>query len=104
VIDGPQSVVFDQAENRMHVQNTLLINLPLPEIKTVLPSQLQAPKQVKSLPSSSSSTALSSTSPLELPAEETFEKEFVAATSLQQEKLAKKEFIEGITGRRRRKF
>jgi ornithine carbamoyltransferase len=27
VIDGPQSVVFDQAENRMHAQNALLIHL-----------------------------------------------------------------------------
>jgi N-acetylornithine carbamoyltransferase len=24
VIDGPQSVVYDQAENRMHVQNALM--------------------------------------------------------------------------------
>ena len=27
VIDGPQSVVFDQAENRMHAQNALLLAL-----------------------------------------------------------------------------
>jgi ornithine carbamoyltransferase len=27
VIDGPQSVVFDQAENRMHAQNALLLHL-----------------------------------------------------------------------------
>lgn len=27
VIDSPQSVVFDQAENRMHVQNALLLHL-----------------------------------------------------------------------------
>ncbi len=27
VIDSPQSVVFDQAENRMHAQNALLLNL-----------------------------------------------------------------------------
>ncbi len=27
VIDGPQSVVFDQAENRMHAQNAIMISL-----------------------------------------------------------------------------
>jgi len=27
VIDGPQSVVFDQAENRMHAQKAILIRL-----------------------------------------------------------------------------
>ncbi len=27
VIDGPQSVVFDQAENRMHAQNALMLHL-----------------------------------------------------------------------------
>ena len=27
VIDGPQSVVWDQAENRLHVQKALLISL-----------------------------------------------------------------------------
>ena len=27
VIDGPQSVVYDQTENRMHAQNTLLVRL-----------------------------------------------------------------------------
>jgi len=27
VMDGPQSVVFDQAENRMHVQNAVLVKL-----------------------------------------------------------------------------
>ncbi len=30
VIDGPQSVVFDQAENRMHAQNSLLLHLLAP--------------------------------------------------------------------------
>jgi ornithine carbamoyltransferase len=27
VIDGPQSVVFDQAENRLHVQKALMLTL-----------------------------------------------------------------------------
>lgn len=27
VIDGPRSIVFDQAENRMHVQNSILLHL-----------------------------------------------------------------------------
>jgi len=27
VLDGPQSVVFDQAENRMHTQKALLLLL-----------------------------------------------------------------------------
>ncbi len=27
VIDGPQSVVFDQAENRLHAQNAILLYL-----------------------------------------------------------------------------
>jgi ornithine carbamoyltransferase len=27
VIDGPRSVVFDQAENRMHAQKSLLVAL-----------------------------------------------------------------------------
>jgi ornithine carbamoyltransferase len=27
VIDGPQSVVFDQAENRLHVQKALILTL-----------------------------------------------------------------------------
>ncbi|MDX2115796.1 MAG: ornithine carbamoyltransferase [Planctomycetota bacterium] len=31
VIDSPRSIVFDQAENRMHVQNALLIALLAPE-------------------------------------------------------------------------
>jgi ornithine carbamoyltransferase len=27
VMDGPASVVYDQAENRLHVQKALLLNL-----------------------------------------------------------------------------
>jgi len=27
VIDGPQSVVFDEAENRMHAQNAIMLKL-----------------------------------------------------------------------------
>jgi ornithine carbamoyltransferase len=27
VMDGPRSVVFDQAENRMHAQNALLLSI-----------------------------------------------------------------------------
>jgi ornithine carbamoyltransferase len=27
VLDGPQSVIFDQAENRLHVQKAILIRL-----------------------------------------------------------------------------
>ena len=32
VLDGPQSVVFDQAENRLHMQKAILVRLPSEEI------------------------------------------------------------------------
>ena len=28
VMDGPQSLIFDQSENRLHVQKALLVELP----------------------------------------------------------------------------
>jgi ornithine carbamoyltransferase len=31
VMDGPQSIIFDQAENRMHAQNAVLLSLIQPE-------------------------------------------------------------------------
>ena len=34
VIDSPQSVVFDQAENRMHAQNAILLHMLAPESLT----------------------------------------------------------------------
>jgi ornithine carbamoyltransferase len=34
VIDGPQSVVWDEAENRLHVQKSLMEYLLLGRIKT----------------------------------------------------------------------
>jgi ornithine carbamoyltransferase len=37
VIDSPASVVFDQAENRMHTQNAVLLALLRPDIVTFSP-------------------------------------------------------------------
>ncbi|NKB24879.1 MAG: ornithine carbamoyltransferase [Kiritimatiellae bacterium] len=37
VIDGPQSVVFDQAENRLHVQKAIIIKLGLWDYGTMRP-------------------------------------------------------------------
>jgi ornithine carbamoyltransferase len=36
VIDSPRSVVFDQAENRMHAQNALLAHLLTEESRTAV--------------------------------------------------------------------
>jgi ornithine carbamoyltransferase len=43
VIDGPQSVVYDQAENRMHAQNALMLALlgAAPLVPNALPSPVE---------------------------------------------------------------
>lgn len=42
VIDGPQSVVFDQAENRMHAQNALMLHLLAPRVERNVEAKSQA--------------------------------------------------------------
>jgi len=42
VIDGPQSIVFDQVENRLHVQKAILILLLGGSVAPERPSTLRA--------------------------------------------------------------
>ena len=42
VIDGPQSIVFDQAENRLHVQKAILILLLGGAVAPERPTTLRA--------------------------------------------------------------
>ena len=56
VLDGPQSVVFDQAENRMHAQKALLLMLlggakrfpAQPRATHVRPAKVAAPSRLQS--------------------------------------------------------